>query len=390
MNDTEIHLPNWRNPASGPELKAKVLGKVSRCLRVRKARVLWFGFAATGGGAFVASVVFLVAPTPVTLAQVIEADAKAKSVTITNRRIMGPEKGGGYTTTRKILGKAMRKSVSNGRGFGEGNFAYSDATQSTRYLPAFNLAVVDGPLRSYEYFVKPPSINTLLRNLKAARVENNVDWNGRKVTRFTYSGLNGANKVDEVLLVDPATKLPIKFSRLFADGAWGDEFDYDYSPLEPSDMAPIVPQGTQTIDHRLVRQALKREVESKRTVMPAVLISPYEVGVLVERKKMPTKGQFVVELKVGSMEKPIKSVCDLTTIGNMLVGSQEYGLASIHDARLNWAGLRESKITSGEMTISSGSKRKTYRLSAVPVFASGDVYSLIRPFSDRFREKNKP
>ncbi|HLO99951.1 MAG TPA: hypothetical protein VK171_15250, partial [Fimbriimonas sp.] len=352
-------------------------------------RLLWFGFAATGGGAFVASVFFLVAPTPVTLAQVIEADAKTKSVTIINRRIMGPEKGGGFTITRKILGDIVKTSVSRMTHDDVGNFDYSDSKQSVRYMPSLNVAILDGPSRYHALNAKPPSLAQSLRNMRVSHVETDFDWNGKKVTRFTFKGMVRDSFIEDELIADPNTKLPIQFTRMRENRAWGDVYEYDYSKIDPLEMTPIVPDGTQMIDHRLVRKELESVVPRKETIGLAVLASPVEAAVLIDRKLLPKTGPFTFGLKVGSQTTPITSQMDLRTSGNLLIGSREYGLVIIRGMNPDWFGLRTLKVASGDLTISRDADQKSYRFNAIPVFLSGDIENLMQPFSGRFRMRKK-
>lgn len=385
MSTQEIQTDRWRNPAIDPALKAHVLQKLDRHDKARKTRVFVLSFAATSGGAFAASFIFLFGSTTVTLAQVIAADSRTRSLTVITRRIMGPEKGGGFTVTRRILGDMIRTEASGEMYFGKGNFAYADSTKSIRYLPVFKLAVVDQPFKSYTASLKPPKITDMLKNFNAAKVENNVQWNGRTVTRFTYKAKLTNTDVDEELIVDPKTKLPIRLISMRDNRSWGDEYSYDYSKIDPSVMTPIIPEGTQTIDQREERKGIEKAILGNPSVAPVVVVSPYEVGVLVKRSELDAKNPFTVELKVGSMTTARQATRNLNMIGNLRIGTHEYGIASINDVNLDWAGLRTSDKASGELSITVGTRRKTYKISNLPVFHGGEIYSLNRTFADKFR-----
>ncbi len=381
-----VDLAGWRDQAADNSLKGAILGKISRRDRLRRARALAWGFVCSGVGIAALTAFVLLSTTGITLAQVIAADQKAVSLTIVNRRIMGAAKAGGFTITTWVLGDQARTEVQLAASKEPTrDFYHIDREQTIWYRAGLNLAVYDGKFKNQERALRAPRASELLRDFKAARVEAAHDWNGRTVTRFTYNADVANTGVDQELLVDPDTKLPIKFTSMRDHGSWGDEWTYDYSKIDPSRVIPVIPQGTRVIDNRKQRAAMGRIARSSKGTVVMAEIAPKQIVVLVERSVVPGAGFTPFEIRLkgrDGSEKSYKGDLNLNISGKVRVGERDLVAILWSEHLTPWDERWFGETTvSGRVRIAD----KTYSFSELPAFATGDVHTLNVPFAEAYR-----
>ncbi len=294
MNNYEFPTDGWRDLAADPALSSKVLLNLDRREKTRHRRVLAFGFLSTGVGAAGLSTFFLFGTPTTTLAQVLEAGSKVTSFTETNRRIMGPEKGDGFSTITRVSGDVFLREHKNAHpSSSDGTFGYSDSHQRIHYYGQFKLALIDGPGQMREAFDRIPKITWFLKDFKASKVENNYIWNGRKVTRFTFKNKNHDYDIDEELLADPQTNLPLKFISMRDKRSWGDEWLFDYSPIDKKTLKPTIPAGAKIVDLRPQREKLVATLSHSKVDVPTWLSSSMFESVLIVKKSAALQNQFM-------------------------------------------------------------------------------------------------
>ena len=89
-------------------------------------------------------------------------------------------------------------------------------------------------------------------------VRRNVTWNGRIVDIFhqldTYEDESGGkHSMDQELIIDPKTSLPIRLVRTEETG-YGDQFDFDYKTPPANVFEPDMPKSADVFDLRQQRQ----------------------------------------------------------------------------------------------------------------------------------------
>ncbi len=295
MNNYEFPTDGWRDLSVDSALKTKFLLNLDRHERSRTKLFVGLGFLSTGLGAAALSTFFLFGTPTTTLAQVIEAGSKVSSFTWTNRRIMGPEKGGGFTTISRVSGDVIlseHKESMPSRN--DGTFNYSDSNQQIYYFGRFKLALIDGPEKKREIINQIPKMSNFLKDFKSSKVEKNYDWNGRKVNRFTFKNKNHDYDIDEELLADPKTNLPIKFICMRDNRSWGDEWTFDYSPIDKKTLKPTIPPEAKLVDLRPQRQKLVANLSHSKSDVPTWLSSSLFESVLLVKKSAAVKNQFMV------------------------------------------------------------------------------------------------
>ena len=386
MNDEQFNTidwdtAGWRDQAPSLHLKGDILSRIDKGAKTRRIRVLTLGFIGSGIGAAALSAVFLMGSAPVTLAQVIAADDKADSITIVNKRIMGPGKGDDLTFTSRLLGQTIRTefgySPADPR---RGSFGYRDKNRVVGYLAEFKLAYVDETSKHYTIRMHQPKISNLLKDFKAAKVEKDFDWNGRTVTRFTYKVSLRGTDLDQELLADPKTNLPIKFTSMRDKGSWGDEWTYDYSQISPQVLEPVLPDGTLVIDNRKQREIMKPLVGQK---IPFIQFSPSELIVPVSGLSLPKTGApFSLKVTAKSGEtKTFKGTYSPVTTPMMRISGKDFVSLGVSEQSLGWNDHWIGETTSGQLKILG----KTYSFSNVPVILSASSYSLNEPYVINYR-----
>ncbi|MEI8281091.1 MAG: hypothetical protein WCG75_01680, partial [Armatimonadota bacterium] len=294
MNNYEFPTDGWRDLSVDSALKSKILVKLDHRERSRTKLFVGLGFLSTGLGAAGLSAFFLFGTPTTTLAQVIEAGSKVKSFTWTNRRIMGPEKGNGWTTITRVSGDALLSEHKAGiPSRNDGTFGYSDSQQRIHYFGQFKLALIDGPGNKGAIIDEIPKISRILKDFKSSKIEKDFAWNGRKVTRFTFKNKNHDYDIDQELLADPQTNLPLKFISMRDNRSWGDEWTFDYSPIDKKTLKPTIPADAKVVDLRPQRQKLMATLSHSKSDVPTWLSSSLFESVLIVKKSAVLQNQFM-------------------------------------------------------------------------------------------------
>ncbi len=388
MITNEIVTEGWRDDAVNPDLKATVLAKLGQREKARHKYALTFGFLATGASVVALSSVFLFGTPTITLAQVIAAGSKVDSYTVTNRRIMGPDKGNGFSLILRVSGDALCQSVRHAKSSNrDGSFGYIDSNGSINYFAQLNIALLDTRERSTEAYKKIPAISSMLKDFKASKVEQGFEYQGRKVTRFTFKKKVHDYDIDEELLADPKTKLPIKFTSMRDNRSWGDEWVYDYTPLDRASIKPKIPAGTKIIDLVLQRKQFVEALSQSSKTIPMFLSSSAYETVLIVKKSVAKNFQFLAysaEVKSNASGK-IKRFRGNEVFqdgrNEFMIGSQEYfciNLRSEEDRLAN--AFDTSDNLSGSITIENYKANSTIQFANIPGLQVGFVDSIIEPF----------
>ncbi len=398
MNEpTQWNTEGWRDHEPSDFLRQSILDRVARPPKSYRQRWLTLGLVGSGLGAAALSTIFLFAASPVTLAQVIAADDKANSVTIVNRRLMGPEKGGGFTVITKQVGKYWRVDLQNPSfPLNDKVVTYGDGETSIGIRPYLKLAVIDGPAKNYGVLEGRPKVSSLLKDFNAAKVQKNFDWKGRKVTRFTYKAKVRGTDVDQELLVDPSTDLPIRFISMRDHRSWGDEWTYDYSTLDPASLKPEIPSSFETIDDREQRKKMTATVEGRQNTVSLAAVSPYNIALFVDPSIVPqvmTQTTLKYQGTDGKLHSingffwgQAQEVVGKGTVNNLHlhifggevhIGQRYLQMLVFNSPDLNsWKQNWLKDQLSGELMIG----KKSYKIDNADVIRVGEVYRATAPF----------
>lgn len=247
-------------PPSPPDLLAKLKAEP------RWSRLEWAVPAVLTAALAVALVIgFTLKPTvsmaSVSLADVVRATHRQKDYTIVWTSIRGKDR---TVRTFSRSGPLWRSSSLYGSTTGL-------ADKTVILDPKGRFALVDLPRKGP---VVEVDVNLLLRPGVTPTVERGVLWNGRTVDRYTLddmsqlgvSQVNGVTEISsepgppkpvvEELIVDPATKLPIRASVMWKDGSYGDVVDYDFQRPPASVFKPVIPPQVKTYDLAAERKAI--------------------------------------------------------------------------------------------------------------------------------------
>lgn len=398
MNEhTQWNTEGWRDHEPSNNLRESILNLAAQSSPVYRRRWFALGLIGSGLGAAALSGVFLFAASPISLAQVIAADDKANSVTIVNRRIMGPEKGGGFSVITKQVGKYWRvESRTQTNSVNDGAVSYGDGEISIGFRPTLNLATIDGASKHYSLVAGRPKVSSLLKDFKAAKVQKNFDWNGRKVTRFTYKAKVHGTDIDEELLVDPATNLPIRFLSMRDHRSWGDEWTYDYSTIDPASLKPEIPKGTEVIDNREQRKKMTVAVENNQNTMPFAAVSPFQIAIFVDPSNVPTimsemrleyqgadgKSHKVDGYAWGANRVAIQSAVKDKTHYHLFGGPVNIAKRDLEMLVFNTPDLNSWKQNwlKDHLTGTLKIGKKSYKVENVDVIRVGEVYRATDPF----------
>lgn len=374
MNDQPIETQGWRDQSPRTTLKGEIMEKALSVQARRRFSPFAAGLVGSGIGVTALVMVTLMSVSQVSLAQVIAADAKADSITIVNRRIMGEDKGNGFTITTKTTKDVRSSSVTRYGADSPESWGYSDQKEVMWYRANLNLAIYDQPSRKSS--TPRLTASQILKDFKAAKVEKNFDWKGRKVTRFTYKAKLRSTDVDEELLVDPKTNLPIQFISMRDNGSWGDEWHYDYSKLDFKNLKPKIPAGTEIIDNRKQRVLMQNILAKATSQVPLVQVAPFQVGILVAKNLVREKGEtkFEIKLKTKSGETKVYSG-STSPLGLQTVkagGRQYYLLLAMNQEDSSWKDKSFGDKVSGSVTVDG----KTLSFSNLPAMRIADPYLL--------------
>ncbi|MCO5296223.1 MAG: hypothetical protein M9921_05135 [Fimbriimonadaceae bacterium] len=377
-----IHFSGWRDRAAELALKDTVLDLIPRRDRSRRLRVLALGLGGSSLALGALSLFVFFGSSKVTLAQVIAADQKADSLTIVHRRIMSPEKGGGFTVTTWVLGDQTRTELQRALDpEPTGDFYCTHGEETIWYRSALNLVVYDAKSKIQPRANRAPRVEEMLKDFAAAKVEEGYNWNGRTVTRFTYKADVGNTNVDEELLVDPETKLPIRFTSMRDRGSWGDEWTYNYAKFDPARLKPNVPASAQVIDHRKLREPMARIAKDAKGAVAMVVIAPFEVAVLMEAARVQKApfGIFEIALtaKDGSTKMYKGQFADPLGSGLLRVGGRDFAVIRSSRNDPHWEEHWFGKNVAGHVRFNG----ETYAFADVPTVAAGGIFMLNEPFS---------
>ena len=322
-----------------------------------------------------------------TLAQVLQAELQAESITVVNRRIMGADKGGGFTITTWMYRDKFRAEVQQAAATQPTHdFYYSDREGTTWYVEKMRLAVLDERMKGQPQMPSAPRASELLKDFSAAHVQTSYDWNGRTVTRFTYTAEVGNTDVDQELLVDPQTKLPIKFTSMRDGRSWGDEWTYDYTKIDPSRLNPVLPEGTRLLDHRKQRLEMARIAKAATGQVAMAQIGLDKIALLVRPDLLVTGGFRPFEVRMRASDgsvKAFKGNYNLNVNGPLRVGGKALVPISSSGSTLHreekWFGPR----VSGNLLVGG----KTYAFENLPVIEAGNVFTLNMPFTKAYRAR---
>jgi hypothetical protein len=372
MNDQPIETQGWRDQSPRITLKGEILEKALASPASRRFSPFAAGIVGSGIGVVALSAVMLFSTAPISLAQVIAADEKAESITIVNKRIMGEDKGNGFTvTTKSTSGVTLSTVVRSGSKSPE-SWGYSDKQNVIRYMDGYKLAVFDAPGAPTRN-IRRLKASEILKDFKAAKVEKNFDWNGRKVIRFTYKAKLRTTDVDEELLVDPKTNLPIRFISMRDNGSWGDEWNYDYSKLDAKALKPKISSETEVIDNRKVRAKMQEIVSASKSQIPLVEVGPAEIGVLVPADWAPKKGDIKFEIKLSTKDGSEKVFSGTTSPVNpqtTQVGRHRFLALIANQFDSYWKDKSFGDKVSGSVTVNG----KKHPFSDLPVVKTGYLY----------------
>lgn len=374
MNDQPIETQGWRDQSPRTTLKGEIMEKALSVQARRRFSPFAAGLVGSGIGVTALVMVTLMSVSQVSLAQVMAADAKADSITIVNRRIMGEDKGNGFTITTKTTKDVRSTSVTRYGADSPESWGYSDQKQVMWYRASLNLAIYDQPNRKSS--TPRLTASQILKDFKAAKVEKNFDWKGRKVTRFTYKAKLRSTDVDEELLVDPKTNLPIQFISMRDNGSWGDEWHYDYSKLDFKNLKPKIPAGTEIIDNRKQRVLMQNILAKATSQVPLVQVAPFQVGILVAknlvREKGETKFEIKLKTKLGETKVYSGSASPLVLQTVKAGGRQYYLLLATNQEDSSWKDKSFGDRVSGSVTVDG----KTLSFSNLPAMRIADPYLL--------------
>lgn len=385
MNEDTQMTTGWRDQAPSADLRAKTLARVSAKPRRTTLTFLGLGLVGSGAAAAVLSTMTLFASAPVTLAQVMNADENAESITIVNKRIMGPDKGNGFTVTTKSVGKYFLTTITDENGLQ--NFGYTDGTEKVSYYGIIRMAAMDGQSNKLDTSFRRPKISAMLKSMKQSKIEENFDWNGRKVTRFTCKMKVRGTDVDQELFVDPKTQLPIRFVSMRDNRSWGDEWTYDYSPIDPASLKPKIPDGTKVVDNRKVRAPFPAWVKRGSSI-PFAEFGPSEFAILVDRslidrKKFQTPYECTFT-DATSKKHSFKGNFTPLMSPSVQIGGKSFAVIVYSHFPGTSEDFTLNDTVSGSVKIAG----KTIPFNNIPVAKTATVYMLNSPFSDAYYAKH--
>ena len=391
MNDQHFDTTGWRDQSPSLLLKGDILGKVARQDRTRRLKVLGLGLVTSGLGFAALSSVLLFSSAPLTLAQVIAADEKAVSMTCINRRIMGDPKKSSFTTTTREVADVMTivvTSNSNPKGV---MFGYIDRTGTVTVDTRFNLVTLDNRQKLSSYAYRRPKLSEFLKDFKNSKVEKDFDWNGRKVTRFTCKVVLNNTDVDQELLVDPKTSLPIRFTNLRDHRSWGDEYTYDYSKLDPKSLKPSIPNDALIVDHAKLRTEIVKIASSSNASIPFLDSSPYQLAIPLKLSLLPKLGLTNFELRISTTNGAIEmykgtfgrfgSSCIRLTGGDDKTSAKDFAVLTVDQLNPHWKDDGFKDNVNGSLIVNG----KTYTFSKLPVIKSGFLPLLLQAFEDKYK-----
>ena len=390
MNDTEFLTEGWRDQSADPRLVDRVLRNLNQRERSQRKWFIALGFLATGGGAAATSAFFLFGATPLTLAQVIEAGSKVKSFTETNRRIMGDESKRGFSIIKKVSGDAVFTEFKQAAGAPDRgrDYGYGDSKETITFMGYVNTAFVDGPRDFGDRYREVPQISVLLKDFKASKVERDFEWEGRKVTRFTFKNKVHDYDIDQELLADPKTNLPLKFTSMRDNKSWGDEWTFDYRPVDRANLKPDLPKDAKVIDLGPERSRFVKAIEHSNAVVPMFLTSSLlETTLLVKAVGHYSNSFLQYEVKVHSAagkSYTATGYTDPTYIRDLRFGSQRYWQLSLRDHQADMKGsgtfTAEDRL-SGTVTVRFGKNQsKVITFKDVKGIDVGWVEAVVHPF----------
>lgn len=388
MNTTEFVIDGWRDETVNPELKNVVSAKLAQRHKSQRRGILAFGFLATGASAAILSAVLLLGGSTLTLAQVVAAGSKVDSYTVTNRRIMGVDKGNGFSLIKRVSGDAYSQTFKGALPRkDDGTFGYVDSHSSISYWAQFKVAFLDSRERSTDAYRRIPEISTMLKDFKASKVEQGYEYEGRKVTRFTFKRKVHDYDIDQELLADPKTNLPIKFTSMRDNRSWGDEWSFDYTPIDRASIKPEIPPETKIIDLVPQRKHLVDVLSRSSGPIPTFLSSPLHETVFIVKKSEVKNQQFMmfkaeVKSKLTGKTKHFHGTEMFQSGQNEFkIGSQEYVCVRLQtEEDRDGNAFAASDALTGSITEEGFRFKKTTRFSDVRGTEVGVVHSILAPF----------
>jgi hypothetical protein len=339
--------------------------------RSKNRRWLWAAVPVTAVTVLTAIlVVSFSLPSAISVAQVAKAFDAHSQYTITNTRILG----GGKTFQVMFY--------RDGALWRRGNtFGLADRTLSIAYRPKkSNFAIVDErqdpPMSEFR-------IDHLLRQqVDKGQIDMNVHWNGRIVDRYTVHTSYGAGRTetyDQVLIVDPKTKLPI----MRDNASWGDIWDYLYGAPPAATFSPSIPPGTTVYDLRDQRKALTTKLQFG-DVGGVVIDESRQIWLLtnageafsvanIRIEGIALNGRVAERTMLGS--KPIMG--SPAKIGSLRIGGTSWHVAIVQaEDGQKLEPIWNARQASGTLDVDG----KEIAFKSVPVIRTGSARMLLRPF----------
>jgi hypothetical protein len=376
LPQTEIGLIRALQDVETPAPPTDLLGRL-QARPARNRRWLWAVPATAVSALTTFLVVSFSLPPSLSLAQVAKAFDHHTQYTITNTRILGNGTKIKLVTYRD--GSRWRFQDS---------FGLPDRTVTIVSPPSgAKLVLVDD---RHEPRANEFRVERLLRPGAKGNYERNVLWNGRRVDRFTvnatYRDSGRTQTLDQVLIADPKTKLPIQMTIMRDSAKWGDVWDYQFGPPPESVFNVEIPASAAVYDHREQRRKLPSQlvngqvggmiVDENRQIwiLTTANVSPWaQVQVKLEGTPLTLKGRMSKTIELGA--KP--HLGEQAVLASLGISGREWHVAMVqlHAEKPQLEPLWNQKLASGSLTM--GDMNVTFK--SVPVIRTGSGYSLLSP-----------
>jgi len=232
------------------------------------------GISVAGAGTLVVSMAF--APR-ISLGNVVKAQSLVKQFSLVNTRLLGGNKimvvetysdGNRWSSTSRNENGTYSRIVMDG-----------SKTYRINHFPTFidTLEIDEAtPMPRWMF-----SIDALLRKGNKASIQYGLTWHGQKVDRFTsqstYRDRGKTQTLDQEILADSKSHLPLVMKIMRDKGSWGDTWEYNYGPVSADRFAVNAPKTAQLVDLIAERNALRSRLAAK----PIVLVDRYTIALLV-------------------------------------------------------------------------------------------------------------
>jgi hypothetical protein len=230
-------------------------------------------------------------PTP-TLAQVAAAQKVVKRYTVVNTRILTNGLQFKVTTYRDGAKWAIYRTVGDEA---PGIKWVMDGTRTVTVDNFPNLqedAIIDEP---EEWATQDFDLNHLMgqgKKFTMSRITEDGLALDKFVSHSKYPGLHGTETMDQTILADAQTHLPVRMEVFRNNHAWGDIWEYRYGPISSSIFNSEPPKNTPVFD--LISE--RKQLESALLNGPVVLVGQLpDVGVLFPFEGSTTKSKVRIE-----------------------------------------------------------------------------------------------